>query len=141
MRHDSVYCQQHLRRERLSENSNITCVIYNLHVKPLGIIQLLPSQIEATQVDATQQRRNRTSLRSANSVLSGSVGTAFAVLSVVLFHRHDWSCLDKSKHLPIAHATGDTLHQFRMRYLAEVIGQVCIRNFIVPLCLGANVFA
>ena len=46
------------------------------------------------------------------------------------YHRHFQPRLDESKHSPVAHASCNALHQLGMRYLTEVVGEVCIDHFV-----------
>ena len=46
--------------------------------------------------------------------------------------RHLQPRLDEAEHPSVAHAPGDALHQFGMRYFAEVVGQVAIDHLVVP---------
>ena len=54
-----------------------------------------------------------------------------AAVPVVLLHRHLQPRLDPAQQPPVAHATGQRLHQLRVRYLAEVVRQVGVHHLPV----------
>ena len=61
---------------------------------------------------------------------------AFATVAVVLFHQQEQARLDEARHAPVADATPRAPHQFAMRNLAEIVGDVAIRNLAVALFRG-----
>ena len=74
----------------------------------------------------------RSTLRRSLPLPARPVRAAFAAFAVVLLNRHLQPRLDEAEHPSVAHAPGNALHQFGMRYLTEVVGQVAVDHLLVP---------
>ena len=74
---------------------------------------------------------NRCPLRGTLPLATCPVRAAAAAVSVVFLHRHFQPRLDPAQQPPVAHASGDGLHQGRVGNLAEVVRQVGVHHLPV----------